>query len=163
MIHYQLRCSAAHEFDAWFRDSAAYEDQAGRGLLECPHCGERQVARALMAPAVPRRRRRAQAAAPEPAEAAPAPEATPATTEVAPPDMPAMPDHVRAVLQRMRSEVERRCEYVGGSFAAEARRIHEGESARRGIYGEATPDEAAELAEDGIEVAQIPWLPRADA
>jgi hypothetical protein len=163
MIHYQLRCSATHEFDAWFRDSAAYEDQAGRGLLECPHCGERQVARALMAPALPRRRRRPAPEAAEPAAQTTAPVVSPAPTEVAPRDIPHIPDHVRAVLQRMRSEVEQRCEYVGPSFAAEARRIHGGESARRGIYGEATPDEAAELAEDGIEVAQIPWLPRADA
>ncbi len=74
MIHYQLRCGAAHEFDAWFRDSAAFDDQARRGLLECPHCGERQVARALMAPAVPSRRRRIAApAAAEPAATPPAP------------------------------------------------------------------------------------------
>ncbi len=74
-----------------------------------------------------------------------------------------IPDQVRAVLQRLRGEVERRCEYVGDRFAVEARRIHEGESTRRGIYGEATPEQAERLAEDGIDVTQIPWLPRADA
>lgn len=155
MIHYHLRCGAAHEFDAWFRDSAAYEEQATAGLLECPQCGERQVARALMAPAVPRRGRDAVLA-----ETAPrAPRSPPARPEAPPP----MPDHVRAVLARMRSEIERRCEYVGDNFAAEARRIHAGETPHRGIYGEATDDQAEALADDGIEVSRIPWLPRADA
>ena len=156
MIHYQLRCDAAHEFDAWFRDSAAFDDQATRGLLECPHCGERQVSRALMTPAVPSRRRRGVQPAPAqepPSDSPPAQQPVPAE----------IPDHVRAVLQRLRGEVERRCDYVGEQFAAEARRIHDGESTRRGIYGEATPEQAEQLAEDGIEVTQIPWLPRADA
>ena len=73
-----------------------------------------------------------------------------------------LPDGLRAMLQRMRSEVEKRCEYVGESFADEARRIHSGESTARSIYGEATPEEAERLADDGIEVARIPWVPRAD-
>lgn len=162
MIHYHLRCGAAHEFDAWFRDSAAYEEQAASGLLECPQCGERQVARALMAPALPRKGRRravepAAMSAPDAPALSPVPAAAPAGSEAA------MPDRVRAVLQRMRSEVERRCEYVGQNFAAEARRIHHGETSKRGIYGEATEEQAEALAEDGIEVSQIPWLPRADA
>jgi len=159
MIHYQLRCGAAgHEFDAWFRDSAAYEEQARRGLLECPTCGERQVALALMAPAVPRRRKATQ-----PVAEAPPPEAPQPAQPQADAREVFVPDQVRAVLQRLRADVERHCEYVGDQFAAEARRIHEGESEARGIYGEATPSEAESLAEDGIQVSSIPWLPRADA
>jgi hypothetical protein len=73
-----------------------------------------------------------------------------------------MPDHVRAMLQRLRAEVEKTCDYVGREFAEEARRIHRGESSRRGIYGEATPAEAEALADEGIDVARIPWVPRAD-
>jgi len=156
MIHYQLRCRSTHEFDGWFRDSAAYDDQAARGLLECPVCGERDVARALMRPAVARKGRKAVAAA----EAAPTAPATPANVAVTPERLPAQ---LRATLQRMRAEVERRCDYVGDGFAAEARRIHDGESKARGIYGEATPEQAQALAGDGIEVAQIPWVPPADA
>ncbi len=147
MIHYDLRCAAAHQFDAWFRDSAAFDDQARRGLLECPVCGERDVGRAMMAPAVPRKRR---AVAP-----------TPASAPVAAPEP--MPAPVRAVLQRIRAEVERTCDYVGERFAAEARRIHDGEVEARGIYGEATPEQTQALADDGIEVGQVPWLPRSDA
>ncbi len=66
------------------------------------------------------------------------------------------------MLQKMRAEVEKRCDYVGNEFAAEARRIHAGESEKRGIYGEASPEDAERLADDGIEVSQIPWVPRAD-
>lgn len=73
-----------------------------------------------------------------------------------------MPDHVRAMLQRLRAEVEKSCENVGDGFADEARRIHNGESEARGIYGNATPEQAEALAEDGIEVARVPWIPRAD-
>jgi hypothetical protein len=73
-----------------------------------------------------------------------------------------MPDAMRAALQRLRAEVEKRCDYVGSDFAEEARRMHRGESERAGIYGEATPDQAEALAEEGVQVARIPWLPRAD-
>ena len=73
-----------------------------------------------------------------------------------------MPDQLRALLQRMRAEVERNCDYVGPDFAAEARRIHNGESEARGIYGEATDAEAEALDADGVQVARIPWVPRAD-
>ena len=152
MIHYDLRCHAAHEFDAWFRDSAAFDQQAADGLLECPVCGERQVTRAMMAPAVPRKRRQALP------KIQPVP--TPASTAVTPQHLPA---HLRATLQRIRAEVERNCDYVGEQFAAEARRIHDGDVEARGIYGEATPEQAQALADDGIEVGQVPWLPRSDA
>jgi hypothetical protein len=73
-----------------------------------------------------------------------------------------IPDHVRAMLQRVRAEVEKHCDYVGDAFAEEARRMHRGESDRRGIYGEASPDEAELLADEGIDVSRVPWVPRAD-
>jgi hypothetical protein len=146
MIHYQLRCSREHGFDGWFKDSAAFDAQAQRGLISCPECGDTAVNRALMAPPVARQRRATvdQVGQPQPEKAA------------------VMPDAVRAALQRLRADVERHCDYVGGEFAEEARRIHRGESERKGIYGETTPDEAQSLAEEGIEVARVPWLPRAD-
>ena len=158
MIHYQLRCGSGHAFDGWFRDSAAFDGQTAAGLTTCPVCGATDVKRALMAPALGKKGRKppAQVDAPPPPE--------PSSPEPSPPAVAggAMPDGLRAMLQKMRAEVERKCDYVGNEFAAEARRIHSGESEKRGIYGEATPDEADRLAEDGIEVAQIPWVPRAD-
>ena len=160
MIHYQLRCSADHGFDGWFVDSAGFEKQAAAGLISCPHCGDVKVERALMAPAVPRKgaapRNRRKREVEAPAEAKPA---APSETVA---NLPDMPDEMRAMLQKLRAEVETRCEYVGREFAAEARRIKSGEREGRGIYGETTPEEAEALAEEGIEVSRIPWLPRAD-
>jgi hypothetical protein len=155
MIHYQLRCAAEHEFDGWFANSASFDAQASRGLVECPTCGSGKVERALMAPAVPKKGRPPRKLRkPEPA-----PEAAPAPMAVA---GEGVPDQVRAMLMKLRAEVERNCDYVGAEFAEEARKIHKGEADARGIYGEATPDEAEALAEEGIEVAKIPWVPRAD-
>ena len=154
MIHYNLRCDDGHEFDSWFNNSASFEKQAKRGLLECPQCGSAKVDRALMTPNVPRKGRITADALP-PAQPTPA-KPTPAVGGEQ------IPAHVRAMLQKLRSEVEKNCDYVGDGFAEEARRIHNGEADARGIYGETTPEEAEALAEDGIEVARIPWVPRAD-
>jgi hypothetical protein len=74
-----------------------------------------------------------------------------------------MPAHLRAMLQHIRGEVERNCDYVGPNFAEEARKIHNGESDKRGIYGETTPEQAEALADEGIEIASIPWVPLADS
>ena len=151
MIHYQLRCSADHTFDGWFRDSAAFDAQAQQGLVSCPACGDTTVNRALMAPRITK-----GIAVVDPTGAA-APAALPEKASVA------VPDHVRAMLQKLRADVERNCDYVGPGFAEEARRIHNGESDKRGIYGESTPEQAEALADEGIEVARIPWIPRADS
>lgn len=150
MIHYQLRCSADHTFDGWFRDSAAFDSQAQHGLISCPACGDTTVNRALMAPRI------AKGGAVVDASGAPDPNPAPDKTGVA------IPDHVRAMLQKLRAEVERNCDYVGPGFADEARRMHRGESDKRGIYGESTPEQAEALADEGIEIARIPWVPRAD-
>jgi hypothetical protein len=150
MIHYQLRCSADHGFDGWFKDSAGFERQVQLGLVTCPECGDSQVNRALMAPAIGRKRVTVdEAGAPAPAPAVPE-------------KVVAMPDQLRAALQRLRAEIEKNADYVGPGFADEARRIHRGESEQRSIYGESTPEQAEALAEEGIAVARIPWVPRAD-
>lgn len=160
MIHYQLRCAQDHEFDSWFKDSASFERQAKRGLVECPTCGGTKVSRALMAPAVPRKSN----AQPEPAPPPPPPAPPPAPGAVAgrKEAKGRMPAQVMAMLQRLRTEVERNCDYVGPEFADEARKIHRGEADARGIYGETTKDEAEALAEEGIDISSIPWVPRAD-
>ena len=153
MIHYQLHCAAAHEFDGWFKDSDAFERQAKRGLISCPVCSETKVERALMAPGIPRKgRTKVVEAAPEPL---PEP-AQPIAGGV-------IPDAVRAALQKLRGEVEKNCDYVGNDFAEEARRIHHGEAEPRGIYGESSDEESEELADEGIGIARIPWVPRTDS
>ena len=178
MIHYQLRCAGGHDFDGWFSDSAAFDMQAKAGFVECPNCGITDVGKRLMAPAIPKKgaRRRKEVAPPvEATSEAPAP--TAAAVAAGSPARGGMvsgpiPAQLVALLQRMRSEVERNCEYVGPKFAEAARRLHEqqrdgsqgeGNPAQvRGIYGEATDAEAEALRDEGIEVARIPWVPRAD-
>jgi hypothetical protein len=168
MIHYDLRCGDGHTFDGWFRSSAAFDQQAASGLLDCPVCASTSITRALMAPRL--NRGLAAPASEMPAAASEAPAAPEPGTAVAIPSSPAMtvggapvmPDQVRAVLQRVRAEIEQKCDYVGTKFADEARAMHRGEQPRRSIYGETSPDQAEALAEEGIDVARIPWVPRAD-
>lgn len=150
MIHYQLQCGQSHGFDGWFKDSASFEKQAKRRLIECPECGGTDVERALMAPAVAKRQPIA-VAAPVEAPAQPAPVAA---TQI--------PARMIAALQRIRAEVEKNCEYVGPDFADRARAMHRGEADAKSIYGETSEEQAESLIEEGIEVAQIPWVPRAD-
>lgn len=133
MILYTLRCEAEHQFEAWFRDGATYDTQVAEGEIACPHCGSTGIDKAPMAPSVARPR-----AEPTPAQ-------------------------VRRMLQQVRQHVEANCDYVGDKFADEARAMHEGKSERRGIYGEASDEEHRELAEEGIEVQRIPWVPPNDA
>lgn len=163
MIHYQLRCTTTaeeHVFDGWYKDSAAFDTLAKAGMVECPVCGGAKVGRALMAPAIPKKGRPPRNAAPVPA---PAPAAAEAPVPAPPAAAGPMPAQVRAMLQKLRAEVERNCDYVGADFAEEARRMQRGESERRGIFGEASDAEAEALKDEGIEVARIPWVPRSDA
>ena len=159
MMHYQLLCAARHEFDGWFKDSGAFDRQAKRGLVECPVCGDNRVERAMMAPRLTGRASMPQLQA----EAQPIAAQTPPTVAVAAPAPNArMPAQLRVMLQRLRAEVEKSCDYVGPAFADEARRIHRGDVKKRSIYGETTPEQAESLVDEGIEVGAIPWVPRAD-
>ena len=155
MIRFSLRCAEAHEFESWFKDSAAFDRMAAAGLVECPVCGDTKVAKALMAPAIRKAPGVKGRAETKPEAAAPKPSAG----RVAAGPLPAQ---MLALLQRMRAEVERNCDYVGADFAEEARRIHQGEAEARGIYGEATEEETEALREEGIEVARLPWVPPSD-
>ncbi len=171
MIRYDLHCDHGHAFDGWYRDSEAFAKLLAAGLVECPHCGSTSVRKQLMAPAV----RKAPGVKGRPERIAPAPSAgpgpaLPGPAAKAPPAAPGpqqavagpVPAQVVAVLQRMRAEIEKHCDYVGRDFAEEARKIHRGESERKGIYGETTEAEAEALRDEGVEVASIPWVPRAD-
>jgi hypothetical protein len=147
MILYQLLCRNQHGFEAWFRDSKAYDAQAKAGRVTCPVCGSHKVAKAPMAPNIATRR---ETPAAEPARA---PKET-AKAEIA--------DAIE-LLKALRRQVEATCDYVGDQFAEEARKIHYGETERRDIYGDATAEEAEELREEGVEFTRIPWLPRHDS
>lgn len=144
MIHFSLRCEpAGHGFDGWFRSSADFEAQAARGFLECPVCGAKDVAKALMRPAVSTSER----ALSRPAEGA---AAVGVPSEVA---------EAMARLQELAREVRAKADYVGNDFAEEARRIHYGEAEERQIYGEASGGDVRALMEEGITAIPLPPLP----
>jgi hypothetical protein len=156
VIRYALTCPDRHEFEAWFAGSSAFEDQQARGLLACPVCGSTAVDRALMAPAV------ATGRGPERREVTPASEAAESSVRLAAnvPDGPAPEKHeVVAVLRKLRKQLTENAENVGKKFAEEARRIHYNEVEKRAIYGEATPEDAKGLAEEGIAFHPLPPLP----
>jgi hypothetical protein len=136
MIRYALHCEAGHGFEAWFGTSADYDDQAARGLVECPDCGSRAVSKQIMAPAVAGTRKSSPA-----------------------PDPVKMQGMMMQMAREVRSHVERNFDYVGDAFAREARDIHEGRSEKREIYGEATPAEVRRLKDDGVPCAPLPPAP----
>ena len=157
MILYQLRCGKDHEFEAWFKDGQTCERQLARKTVECPACGSRKVAKALMAPRISGSEKKQQSA--NLLAQTPAPQDN---HQGGNHPMSVMATAMRQHLQEVRSKVEANCDYVGDKFADEARKIHYGESDKRGIYGETSPEQAEALAEEGIEVSRIPWVPRAD-
>lgn len=134
MIRYALVCENAHEFEGWFGSSGDFDDQAQRGLIGCPVCESKAVTKQIMAPSVA---------------------GTKKTTDL-PPQMRSM---VMEAMGRVRKHVEENFDYVGDTFADEARAIHEGRSEDRGIYGEATPAQIKSLTADGVPIAAMPPAP----
>lgn len=157
MIVFDLTCDKKHVFEAWFKDSATFERQSKKRLVSCAVCGSTHVRKAPMAPRISTG---GDAQAPEPiaAEAPPAPRATLATDPMA-----AKAAEFAAQLRELRKQIEKNSEYVGPRFAEAARKIHYGEAEKRSIYGEASEDDARELADEGVEFARVPWLPRTDS
>jgi hypothetical protein len=156
MIRYHLRCERGHAFESWFQSSSAYESQEKRRLVNCPACGSAKVERAIMAPQIVSRKGR-DIAAPEPA-----PAAAPATDVAAPastPLMMAQERELRAKLRELRDHIVKNADNVGERFPNEARKMHYGDIEHRPIYGEASPDEARALIEEGVEVSPLPVLP----
>ena len=134
MIRYALACDREHEFEGWFGASADFDDQQARGLIECPVCGIKAVRKQIMSPAVAGTKAKAE-------------------DPVGPAQNQAM---MMEAMGRIRRHVEENFDDVGDTFAKEARAIHEGRSEDRGIYGQATPEEARGLVEDGVPVAPLP-------
>jgi hypothetical protein len=163
MIRYALVCSKGHSFESWFQNSAAYDKQAKRGLVECPACGNTKVEKALMAPKLSGTKKRGTPALPAPAvEAAPmASESVPAPVETPAPVAMMSPEEreFRTKLKELRDHITKNADNVGRKFPEEARKMHYGEIEHRSIYGEASPQEAEDLHEEGIEFHPIPVLP----
>ena len=147
MIKFTLQCRDGHEFEGWFQNGAAYEAQVAAAQIACPHCGSHSIDKAIMAPAVARRG----------SDEAATPDINTVRKSDDPANAPLHALHRR--LRALRDEIHSKAEYVGGKFAEEARRIHFEESPPRGIYGEASSDEARELAEEGIPFLPVPRMP----
>ncbi|MBT3359266.1 MAG: DUF1178 family protein [Rhodospirillales bacterium] len=139
MILYQLKCADEHQFEAWFKDAASFDEQSALGDILCPYCGSTHVRKAPMAPHLAKGEAKAEAVESRASEVA---------------------TQIFQASEKLRKHVEENCDNVGDEFAEEARKIHYGESDERGIYGSATEEEAADLNEEGIEYYQIPRFPR---
>jgi len=134
MIRYDLICRHDHEFEAWFSNSSDYDAQREKRLVQCPHCGSAKVEKAIMAPNVSTARKKSEIVTKQKAAMA----------------------MMNAAAETIKKEIEEKCDYVGEKFADEARAIHYGEKPERGIYGQATPKEAADLKEEGVGIAPLP-------
>jgi len=164
MIKYQLICDKSHEFEGWFGDSTAFESQQESGLLTCPVCGSADVRRALMAPnlASPKTRKtdlaeQQPSAQPEPQ---PQPQATQQASAALPPAAARKMQELMSEMRALQTKIREECRDVGNDFAEEARKIHYGEVEPEGIYGQATAEEREALDEEGIEIMDMPWLPK---
>ena len=160
MIRYTLACEQGHTFESWFQNSAAYDKQAKRGLVACPMCGSTKVEKTIMAPRLARSDKTIDVPAPvpapaaAPAAAAPAPQGAEQVAMISPQER-----ELRAKLKELRDHLVKNAENVGRKFPDEARKMHYGEIEHRSIYGEASPQEAKELHEEGIEFHPLPILP----
>ena len=154
MIRYALNCDQGHEFDSWFQSSSAYDKQIKRGLLACPHCGSAKVDKAIMAPRIVSKKGRDKAPAPVEASAEAAAPVTEST-----PLMMAQERELRAKIKELRDHIVKNADNVGERFPNEARKMHYGDIEHRPIYGEASPEEAKALIDEGVEVAPLPVLP----
>ena len=153
MIRYALRCDHDHAFESWFQSSSTYESQVKRKLVSCPICGSMKVEKAIMAPRIVGKKGR-ERAAPTPSE--PAEILPPATST---PLVMAQERELRAKLKELRDHIVKNADNVGERFPNEARKMHYGDIEHRPIYGEASPEEARSLIDEGVEVSPLPVLP----
>ena len=152
MIVYELRCSAGHGFEAWFRNSDTYDQQHADHQISCPVCGIGEVSKAPMAPRIARSRG-------EPVHVQNTPAPAQGQGQISPEQMRL----VMTKIAELNKHIADTCDYVGKNFAEEARKIHYGEVEHHEIYGEASEGEAEELREEGIAIASVPWIRRGDS
>ncbi len=170
MIRYALNCDQGHNFESWFTSSSAFDKQAKRGLVMCPRCGSAKVEKAIMAPNLAPNRAASlgHGGTADPRPATPTlPASPPSQAAPMPPNPPKTPvammssaeRELRHKLKELRDHITKNAHYVGPRFPEEARKIHYGEVEHRSIYGEASPEEAQQLHEEGIEFHPLPILP----
>ena len=160
MIRYALRCERGHTFESWFQNSSAFDAQVKRKLVSCPACDSVKIEKAIMAPRVVAKKGR-QRAEPAPVPTTPAPAPAPAESPAATPTplLMAQERELRAKLKELRDHIVKNADNVGERFPNEARKMHYGDIEHRPIYGEASPEEAKSLIDEGVEVSPLPVLP----
>lgn len=151
MILYDLTCSEEHHFESWFRNSSVADKLIKAGQVVCPSCGSKKVHKAPMAPMI------AKTGIAKTSDEASVP------AEMESPQLAAAMEKAAEAFAELRKAVEKNYEDVGGKFPEEARRIHYGESQKRGIYGEATAKETKDLLDEGIGVLPLPRARRSQA
>ncbi len=173
MIVFDLKCEEHHVFEAWFRSSDVYEQQAKQGQVECPYCGCNKITKSLMSPNISAKGNRTNHKGHDinPSDykegnmviaSANVPEDM-AKMGTGAEDVKRALQHMHETLKNYRIHVKKECEYVGTDFAKEARAIHEGDAVIRGIYGEATLEETEELLNEGIDILPVPGLGKLDS
>lgn len=155
MISYTLKCENDHRFDSWFQSSDAYDKLHAAGMIACTDCQSTNVEKAIMAPRV----RTARKAATAPDQTTPDASSNSVTTAAEGPLSTPANDEERAIAE-LKSKVEANSEYVGTEFVSQARAIHDGDAPERPIYGEAKPEEALKLLQDGVPVLPLPFTPK---
>jgi hypothetical protein len=160
MIRYALICERGHQFESWFQDSSTFDKQVRRGLVSCPQCSSAKVQKAIMAPRLSATAKKQPAPIQPSAEASAKATEAPATPAPAPVAMMSPQEReFRAKLKELRDHLTKNADNVGARFPEEARKMHYGEIEHRSIYGVATPDEAKELSDEGVEFHPLPVLP----
>ena len=154
MILYDLICDSDHEFESWFKSSAAYDSLRKSRNISCPLCGSAKVRKAPMAPRI------SKSGFGEVAPVESSIEASPELPAVKAEDMASAMNKAVEAIKELQATIEKKFDNVGDKFPEEARKIHYGEAESRGIYGEASPEEAQELIEEGVEIAAVPWQKR---
>lgn len=167
MIKYTLICDKKHSFESWFANSDAYDKQVKRKLVTCPVCDSAKVEKALMAPRLNAKGNKRKSGKPEAVAAmqavaeATAPAAVPAAAPETSSVVSVSPEEkeFRQKVRELRDHLVKNADNVGHKFPEEARKMHYGEIEHRSIYGEASPEEAKELIEEGVELHPLPVLP----
>lgn len=166
MILFDVKCSGGHVFEAWFQSSDAFENQKDNDLVECPLCGSTKVSKSLMAPNISAKEVskniEIDTSFEDNGKVMVSAHSNP-NNEVSSEDVKRALEHMHNTMAKFRQQVEKSCEYVGTDFAEEARKIHYGDSEKRGIYGETTIRETEELIEEGIDVLPVPGSDKLDS
>ena len=170
MIVFDLKCAENHVFEAWFRSSDAYAEQRDAGQICCPHCGDNQISKSVMAPNISAKSNSRSDEGQMSEDlvgldqvAVSASAGVPENAEISAEDVKRAAEHMHDVMAKYRKFVEDNCENVGDNFAEEARKIHKGESEERGIYGQTTLEESQELLEEGIDIFPVPGAGKLDS